>query len=160
MPIGLMLTLPVTGLLLSRFDSRRIMMIGALTFNIMLCGIGFATRTWELVLALFCFGSSRNLFNISANAQSIGVQALFDRSIIARFHGVWSLAVFAGAGLGSVMVSFSVSPAWHFVVVGILLTGLCIYAYPGTLSQRPAARQRRPMFVLPDKTLAKYGLIS
>src|ERR1700716_3693279 len=48
LPIGLMLTLPVTGLLLSRFDSRRIMMVGALSFNIMLCAIGFATRTWEL----------------------------------------------------------------------------------------------------------------
>ena len=160
LPVGLMGTLPLTGMLLSRFDSRRIMIIGAVFFNIMLCAIGFATKPWQLVIALVCFGSSRNLFNISANAQSIGVQALFDRSIIARFHGVWSLAVFAGAGLGSVMVSFSVSPAWHFAVVGVLLTALCIYAYPGTLSQRPAAREKRPLFVLPDKTLVKYGLIS
>src|SRR6202000_2373122 len=75
LPVGLMATLPVTGVLLSRFDSRRIMMIGAVLFNLMLCGIGFATRTWQLVIALFCFGSSRNLFNISVNAQSIGVQA-------------------------------------------------------------------------------------
>src|ERR1700729_659387 len=60
LPVGLMVTLPVTGLLLSRFDSRKIMMIGAIFFNLMLCGIGFATRTWELVIALVCFGSSRN----------------------------------------------------------------------------------------------------
>jgi len=55
LPIGLMLTLPVTGALLSRFDSRVIMMGGAVLFNLMLCGIGFATRTWELVVGLFCF---------------------------------------------------------------------------------------------------------
>lgn len=160
LPIGLMGTLPVTGLLLSRFDSRRILLIGAILFNIMLCGIGFATHTWQLVVALICFGSSRNLLNISANAQSIGVQALYDRSIIARFHGVWSLATFAGAALGSVMVSFSVSPAWHFTTVSILLTALTIYAYPGSVPQQPKPHERRPLFVLPDRTLVKYGLIS
>lgn len=160
MPIGLMLTLPVTGMLLSRFDSRRIMMIGAVSFNTMLCAIGFATCTWELVLALFCFGISRNLMNISANAQSIGVQALYDRSIIARFHGIWSLAGFGGAALGSLMVSFSIAPGWHFLIVGGLMTLLCLYAFPGSLSQQPHARERRPLLTLPNKSLAKYGLIS
>src|ERR1700761_7160623 len=61
LPIGLMTTLPVTGVLLSRRDSRKIMMIGAIFFNLMLCGIGFATQTWELVIALVCFGSARIL---------------------------------------------------------------------------------------------------
>ncbi|HXB94057.1 MAG TPA: MFS transporter, partial [Puia sp.] len=61
LPIGLMGTLPLTGMLLSRYDSRRIMMIGAMLFNVMLCAIGFAGQTWQLVLALVCFGSSRNL---------------------------------------------------------------------------------------------------
>jgi MFS family permease len=160
MPIGLMLTLPVTGTLLSRFDSRRIMLIGALAFNSMLCGIGFATRTWELALALFGFGVSRNLMNISANAQSIGVQALYDRSIIARFHGIWSLAGFGGAALGSLMVSMNINPGWHFFIVGSLLVILCLYAFPGSLPQQPHARERRRLFALPDKALAKYGLIS
>src|SRR5882757_8367849 len=160
LPIGLMATLPVTGVLLSRFDSRRIMMIGAVLFNLMLCGIGFANKTWELAIALFCFGSSRNLLNISVNAQSIGVQALYDRSIIARFHGIWSLAGFGGAAVGSLMVSFAVSPGWHFLLVGLLLTVLAIYAFPGSLPQQPAVRERRAWFALPDKTLAKLGVIS
>jgi MFS family permease len=160
LPIGLLLTLPVTGSLLSKYDSRGIMITGAVLFNLMLCGIGFARRTWELVLGLFCFGASRNLLNISANAQSIGVQALYDRSIIARFHGIWSLAGFGGAALGSLMVSFAVPPGWHFLLVGSLLTLLAFYAFPGALPQEPAVRERRPWFALPDKALAKFGLIS
>lgn len=160
LPIGLMTTLPVTGVLLSRFDSRRVMIIGAVLFNAMLCAIGFATKVWQLVPALFFFGVSRNLLNISVNAQSIGVQALYDRSIIARFHAVWSLAGMSAAALGYVMVSSSVSPAWHFLVVGVLLTVLCVYAYPGSLHQQPSPRQRRPWFALPDRSLIKYGMIS
>ena len=160
LPIGLMGTLPVTGFLLSRFDSRKIMMIGAVSFNLMLCAIGFATRSWELALALVCFGSSRNLMNISANAQSIGVQSLFERQIIARFHGIWSLAGFGAVALGFLMVSLSVPPSWHFLIVGAVLTAGCCYAYPGSLPQQPAARERRPWLAMPDKTLIKYGLIS
>jgi MFS family permease len=166
LPIGLMLTLPVTGILLARRDSRHIMLMGALFFNCMLSLIGFSTHTWELVLALFCFGSSRNLMNISANAQSIGVQALYDRSIIAGFHGIWSLAGFGGAALGSLMVSFHISPGWHFFFTGLVLSGLSLYAYPGSISQRPAERskarpmERRPWFILPGKKLLKFGLIS
>jgi MFS family permease len=160
LPVGLMATLPLTGMLLSRFDSRRIMMIGAVSFNLMLCAIGFATRSWQLALALVFFGSSRNLMNISANAQSIGVQSLFERPVIARFHGVWSLAGFGAAALGSLMVSFAVAPAGHFLGVGLVLTACCWYAYPGSLPQQPAPRERRSWFALPDKTLAKYGLIS
>ena len=37
LPIGLLVTLPITGLLLSRYDSRRILITGAVFFNIMLC---------------------------------------------------------------------------------------------------------------------------
>jgi MFS family permease len=160
LPVGLLATLPVTGALLSRFDSRRIMMIGAVFFNVMLMVIGFATQPWQLIVALVCFGSSRNLLNISANAQSIGVQALYDKSIIARFHGIWSLALLAGAALGAVMVSFSVPSYWHFSVVGVLLTVLCIYAYPGSLRQQPAPQEKRPLFALPSRTMVKYGLIA
>jgi MFS family permease len=160
LPIGLLLTLPITGILLSRHDSRRILITGAIFFNIILSLIGYATHVWELVVGLFCLGSSRNLLNISANAQSIGVQAMFDRSIIAGFHGIWSLAGFGGAALGSVMVSFNITPGVHFLVVGILLTGMACYAYPSSLHQLPMAREKRPRFSLPDRHLLKFGLIS
>lgn len=160
LPIGLMLTLPVTGILLSRFDSRVIMMGGAVLFNLMLCGIGFVASPWQLVAGLFCFGASRNLLSISANAQSIGVQALYDRSIIARFHAIWSLAGFGGAVLGSLMASLSVRPGWHFLLVGLMLTLLAFFAFPGALPQQPATAERRPWFALPDKTLIKFGFIS
>jgi MFS family permease len=160
LPVGLMATLPLTNVLLSRFDSRRIMMIGAIFFNLMLCCIGFATEVWQLAIALVCFGCSRNLMNISANAQSIGVQGLYDKSIIARFHAIWSLAGFAGAGVGALMVRFSIPTYWHFTMVGGLLTIVCIYAYPDSLRQQPSPRERMPWFALPSKTLVKYGLIS
>lgn len=160
LPVGLLMTLPVTGLLLSRFSSRNIMITGAVLFNLMLGVIGFASHTWQLLVALFCFGSSRNLMNISMNAQSIGVQQLYDRPIITTFHGVWSLAGFAGAATGSLMVSGGIAPAYHFTVVGLLLTACVFYAFPNSLPLLPSAKDRRKGFTLPDASLMKFGLIS
>lgn len=161
LPAGLMCTLPVTGYLLRRFSSRYIMFTGAVLFNIMLCLVGFAQQTWQLVLVLFFFGSSRNLFNISANAQSIGVQKLYDRSIIATFHGIWSVAGFAAAAAGSLVVSFSIHPSWHFLVVAIILTSLCAFFFKDTVNQRPQPHERlqKTTIRIPDKALLKLGFI-
>src|SRR5919206_2531880 len=52
LPVGLMLTLPVTGTLLSRYSSRNILLIGTLLFNGMLSLLGFVTQTWQLVVVL------------------------------------------------------------------------------------------------------------
>jgi MFS family permease len=161
LPAGLMCTLPVTGYLLRRFSSRYIMLSGAVLFNIMLCLVGFTQETWQLVVVLFFFGSSRNLFNISANAQSIGVQAMYDRSIIATFHGIWSIAGFAAAAVGSLVVSLSIPPSWHFLVVCIFLTGLCFYFFKDSVHQQPQPHERlqKTKFRIPDKALLKLGFI-
>ncbi|WP_343704373.1 MFS transporter [Chitinophaga sp.] len=158
LPLGLMFTMPVTGLLLQRFSSSVIMFAGSLAFNAMLSCLGFAGEVWQLVGGLFLFGASRNLLNISMNAQSVGVQALYNRSIITTFHGIWSVAGFSGAAVGGVMVYFQVTPAIHFMVTGILLVILGFFAYPGVLHQPPASTGKRRL-AWPDRHLMKYGLI-
>jgi MFS family permease len=160
LPLGLILTLPVTGILLQRFSSRNIMMVGALVFNLMLALIGFVSNSWQLVILLFCFGCSRNLMNISMNAQSIGVQALFSQSIITTFHGVWSLAGFGGALIGLLMVNLTIPTSWHFLAVGLSMVLLGFFAFPTSLHQPPATSSGGKRFILPDKYLLKYGLIS
>jgi len=161
LPTGLMLMLPVTGILLHRYSSRQVMLVGAVLYNLALALLGFAAHTWQLVLLLFCFGASRNLLNISVNAQSVGVQALYPRSIIAMFHGFWSVAGFAAAAVGAVLVKANVAPAYHFLGVGILLTGLGLLFFPRTLYLPPTTETRRPgLSALSDPTLLRFGAIA
>jgi MFS family permease len=161
LPVGLILTLPITGNLLSRFNGKYVMLVGTVAFNLMLALLGFTTQTWQLVLVLFCFGSSRNLMNISVNAQSVGVQALYDRSIITTFHGIWSMAGFGAAALGYLMVSGKIPPSYHFMIVGLLLVLTAFYFFSNTLDQKLELKQeRKPAFALPDKAMVKFGLIS
>ncbi|MEP6727931.1 MAG: MFS transporter [Bacteroidota bacterium] len=159
MPIGLILTLPVTGKLLGHFESRVIMVVGAVIFNILLGLPGFVVNTLQLVIVLFCFGSARNLMNLSANTQAVDVQALYTRSILTTMHGIWSLAGFAGAGLGYLMVLFNISTAWHLLSVSIILVVTAVICFPYTLEKKPEPQAKKPVFSLPDKQMMKFALI-
>ena len=161
MPAGLMLTLPLTGWLLQRFSSRQVMLVGAILYNVVLALLGWATHTWQLVALLFCFGSSRNLLNISMNAQSVGVQARYGRSIIASFHGVWSVAGFGAAALGTLLVGQSVGTGPHFGTVAAVLTVVALLGYRHSLALAPSPTvARRPSFAWPDKALLQFGAIA
>ncbi len=159
MPIGLILTLPLTKTLLRKHSSNIIMLFGALLFNILLCFPGFTSSTLQLMGLLFGFGVARNLMNISVNAQSVGVQAYYSRSIITTFHGIWSLAGFAGAGLGYIMVANNIGMSVHLPIAGVSMVILAIAAYPQTLYQAPLEEKPKPVFSLPDKSVLGYALI-
>lgn len=160
LPVGLMCTMPLTKYLLGRYSSRSIMLFGAIFFSLMLSLAGFATKAWQLVIVLFCFGSSRNLLNLSMNAQSVSVQNLYQKSITTTFHGVWSLAGFAGAAVGYIMVSLNIATNWHLPIVGISMLLLSVTMFSKTLYQAPVPQQRKPVFSLPDKHLLKFSLIA
>ena len=159
MPVGLLITMPFTGKLLDHYKSRTIMLIGALMYNGVLACMGFSGYTWVLGIILFFFGSSRNLMNLSINAQAIGVQALYTRSIMSSFHAVWSMAGFAGAAFGYLMVTLNVIPGWHLLGVSLLLTALTLYYYKDVLDQKPDHSVKRSIFTLPPKGMLIFSLI-
>jgi MFS family permease len=159
MPVGLLITMPFTGKFLDHYKSRTIMLIGALMYNGVLACIGFSSYTWVLGITLFFFGSSRNLMNLSINAQAIGVQALYTRSIMSSFHAVWSMAGFAGAAFGYLMVTLNIIPGWHLLGVSLLLTSLTLYYYRDALDQLPDHSVKRSIFTLPPKGMLIFSLI-
>lgn len=160
LPLGLILTLPLTGILLGRVSSRYVMLAGALLYAVLLPALGLINAVWQLVALLFLFGSSRNFLNIAINAQSVGVQAMYSRSIITSFHGIWSVAGFTGAALGSLMISCNVSIFIHFTIVGVLSLIMTMLAYGDALQEDNNANKKKTLLALPDKPLLKLGLIA
>jgi len=159
LPVGLILTLPVTGRLLSVYSSRSVLLFGALFINIVLSVIGFTANIWQLGITLFCYGSARNLLNISINAQAVGVQKLYKKSIMATFHGIWSLAGFAGAAVGYVMTYYNIAVVYHFLGISISLIIFSLYFFRDTLHEKPAPQAHKKIFYLPEKSLLKFAFI-
>lgn len=159
MPVGLMLTMPLTAKMIRHFSSRVMMLIGALAFSIILCLPGFMAYMWQLMVVLFFIGSTRNILGLSMNSQAVGIQALYDKSIMVTFHGIWSLAGFGGAAVGYLMVLFNIAPSYHLLFVGIAMLILSAMFYPSTYDYRPPETPNKSVFSMPDKHLLKFSLI-
>lgn len=160
LPIGLMVSLPLAGYLVAKFGSRIIVISSAILYACILPFIGFAQESWQLMAVLFMFGLGGNLLNIAMNTQGVGVEAIYNRSILASLHGIWSLAGFTGAAIGTFMISQHISPYFHFLIISgvALLIVLCAWSY--TLTSDSNTNIDQPIFVKPDKSLLNLGIIA
>jgi MFS family permease len=164
LPVGQLISLPLSGWLISKFGSRQLLIAASIFFPLTLILIPFAAATWQLVIILLFFGMWANLFNISMNTQAVEIEGLYGRSIMASFHGLWSLAGFCGAAIGSFFVSNSVSPLIHFISIGFLVGILILSFYRYTLPVKPETStdkaSKQKFFVKPDKYVWILGLIA
>ena len=160
LPVGLLTSLPVAGFLVAKYGSRVIVMVSAILYASTLPILGFADSVTQLMATLFVFGFGGNMMNISVNTQAVATETLYDKPIMASFHGVWSMAGFTGAAVGTLMVRFRVIPPYHFLSI-TALAALILLIFSGKLNRRDSNRdEKQPIFVRPDKSLLNFGLIA
>ncbi len=159
LPVGLMLSLPFSGWVITRIGSRKLLLFALPLYAAALFGLGLAQTTLQLIAVLFCFGFTSNAVNISINTQAVATEKLYNKPILASFHGLWSLAGFAGAAIGTLMIGKGIDPSVHFglifvvVVVGVAIAARYLQDDAGTV-------QSGPVFVMPDASLVKLGAVA
>ncbi|HEV7379239.1 MAG TPA: MFS transporter [Dyadobacter sp.] len=160
LPLGLMASLPISGWMVTNYGSKKMVLIGAVLYAITLVFIGFVTRTEQLVIVLFAFGLWGNLTNIAINTQAVAVEQVYGKSIMASFHGLWSLAGFVSAVIGYGFISFNIPPQIHFSVIAAMAFIIMFTAYKHTMPDSEKQQgESEPMFVKPDRDLLILGLI-
>ena len=159
LPVGSMFSLPLAGWLVAKFGSKKIVTISLIGYPFVLLVIGVVATVWQLIATLFIFGLFGNLCNISINTQAVGVERLFNRSIMASFHGIWSLAGFTGAAIGTIIISFNISPLLHFIwITGISL--VLMFSLARFALEKDTIHTNQPIFAKPDGLLLRLGLIA
>ncbi|WP_417886990.1 MFS transporter [Zunongwangia sp.] len=118
LPIGNIVGLPISGWLVSKFDSRNPLLAGIILIAISLAGIGWSTNIYTLIVCLFFYAFSVRIMNIAMNTQSISVQQSFLRKIIGSFHAAWSCGGIAGVAVSTVMVRYNIGMGIHLSIVG------------------------------------------
>jgi MFS family permease len=162
LPVGQFLMMPFSGKLVTRFGSHKVLLYALPVYTICLSNVGLVQAGWQLAIALFLFGLSGNMCNISINTQGVAAERLYERPIMASFHGGWSLAGFTGALIGLLMINLKVPVYWHFVTVILLVWTIVWINYPflvRTKLSTTAEEPRRKFFNKPDAILLQLGII-
>ena len=161
LPIGSILSMPVAGVLVSKYGSRYVLMTAGLLYAVILPTLGLTATSWQLFSCLVLFGFCGNLANIAVNTQAVLVEAMYGRSIMASFHGLWSLGGFTGASIGSGMSALGILPYQHFLVIMVLAMIIVAVAIRYVVSHdAPATGEKTPLFAWPDKVLLILGIIA
>ncbi|MEJ7685077.1 MAG: MFS transporter [Segetibacter sp.] len=85
LPVGQLIGLPLSAWLSTRFGTKSVMLIASVLYPLTLVLLASAASSTQLVLALGLFGLWANMINIAMNAQAVGVENLYGRSIMASF---------------------------------------------------------------------------
>lgn len=168
-PVGKFIAIPLAGYLVSKLGSRIMVQVSILGYALSLFAIGTALNIYMLGVFLFCFGVFWNLCDISLNTQGIGIERLYGRTIMASFHGGWSLAACLGALIGFVMIVSDIAPFWHFTMVAVIILLLTLmsrrYLQEDTMAaqdekQEAEDKPEKWQYIKkPEMLLIKLGLV-
>ena len=163
-PVGQICGMTISGLIVSKIGSKKILPLALMGYVIALLLIGLSSTEYALIMSLIVFGFCGNFCNISVNTQAISLEAVYDKPIMASFHGGWSLAGLTGASIGLLMASIHLHPIYHFCIIGaIVIITLLLnrqYLQPDIKKERDpadvAARKHRK----PETFLFLLGIVA
>jgi MFS family permease len=139
-----------------------------MVYGIALVSLGLAKNTFQLVICLVCYGFASNAVNISVNTQAVATEKLYDKPIMASFHGLWSLAGFTGAGIGTFMIGRGIDPFHHFIIIlavitfGVIIASRYLYEDAGVVtgSSDSLPLRERLSLIVPLFTLGSIAFCS
>lgn len=159
MPVSSMIGLPISGWLVSKFDSRNPLIAAYFFFAVALVVIGNSAGMVALVAGICLFAFSMRILNISMNTQSLTLQKLFPRKILGSFHGLWSTGGLVGVLFSTLLIKLNVPMQTHFWIVGSIGVLLGMISYPFLLPKDRATAGNKLRLGKPDKFILYLGLL-
>ncbi len=159
MPVSSLIGLPVSGWLVSKFNSRFPLLIASVFYALSLAMIGFSEDIIVLIAAICFFSFSMRISGISMNTQSLKLQDSFIRKIVGSFHGLWSTGGLVGVSFSTLMIKMDFSMKQHLLAVSIFALIAAIFAFPFLIKKDRAAVGNKLILGKPDKFILYLGLL-
>jgi MFS family permease len=160
MPIGSLLGLPISGWLVSKYNSRVPLIIGFALNTFALALIGFSHNVVTLVIAVLLFSFTTRIYNISVNTQAISLQKFYERKIMGSFHGFWSTGGIFGILFSTLMLNWGISIQSHFIMVGAVALILTVFSYKYLLKNDKAEKGNKIILGKPDPYIFYLGVVA
>lgn len=123
MAMGSMTSLPISGLLISRFGEKSVVRYAALLTCVSLStiGLGYVAGVAPVIIGLYLMGAGLGCWDVAMNVQGTKVEHRLMRVIMPRFHAGYSVGTVGGALLGALLIHLDVGIAVNLVLVAVLV---------------------------------------
>ncbi|MCR8667796.1 MFS transporter [Aestuariibaculum sp. M13] len=159
MPISSLIGLPISGWLVSKFDSRIPLIFAFTLFSISMASIGFATTTFALVCSISGFAFCLRILNISINTQSITLQKKYEKRVVGAFHGLWSSGGVLGVGISTLMVKFDVPIQIHMLSIAVFSLAVALLTFRFTVKNDKSPSGNKLIISKPDPYIMSLGIL-
>jgi predicted MFS family arabinose efflux permease len=136
----------LSGWLVDRRGSRAVTVATSAALSVGLPLIGIAPTAAMLFSVLIALGALDGLTDVAMNAQAVALQQRFHRSIITRFHAMWSAGAVLGGIVASRAAAAGISLRSQLLTTGGVLclatVGAAFWLLPGRT--RPSERPHEP----------------
>lgn len=157
MPVSSLVGLPISGWLISRYNSRGPLMAAMVLLSGSLTLIGFAESVFILACGMSLFAFHMRILGIAVNAQGLTLQKHFERKIFGSFHGVWSTGGIVGVGISTSAVAMDIRMPAHFLGVTLASLAIGLYSYRFLLRNDRSADGNKLILGKPDPLLIILG---
>jgi MFS family permease len=159
MPISSMIGLPLSGWMVSKYDSRVPLAAAFVMLGVATVLIGFSVSTPMLVFSICFFSFALRMLNISMNTQAITLQKLYQKRINGSFHGLWSTGGIFGVGVSTLLIALDVPMNYHLMIVSIVVFGVTAYSHRHLLRNDRAPAGNKLKVGKPDPLIVSLGLL-
>jgi predicted MFS family arabinose efflux permease len=142
MGLGGLAATSFSGWLVDRRGSRTTTLATSAAMSLWLPILGFAPTAVLVFAALLVLGALDGLTDVAMNSQAVELQRRTHRSIITRFHAVWSAGAVVGGLVASRAAAGGISLHVQLLVTGVLLAALTVVASRSLLPDRRRPRGR------------------
>lgn len=132
-PAGAIAAGLLAAMLIRRFGSARIAVIGTVLTSLGLLSAALAPSGVLFAVALFLGGASDAITDVAQNAHGLRVQRRYGRSIINGFHAIWSIGAVLGGVMAAVAIALQLPLAVHlgistalFATVALVSLRFCL----------------------------------
>lgn len=132
-PAGAIAAGLLAAVLIRRFGSARVAVIGTVLTSLGLLSAALAPSGVLFALALLLGGASDAITDVAQNAHGLRVQKRYGRSIINGFHAIWSIGAVLGGVMAAGAIALHLPLAVHlgistalFAAVALVALGFCL----------------------------------
>ena len=164
-PIGLITAMQFVSRLVERWTSAVVVRWAAVAASVSMVLPSLAWSLPSLAVALFLLGFSLGSLDIAMNTQAVAIERGYGRPIMSGIHGMYSVGVLIGAGVGALAAHAELDPLVHFSAAAFVLGASGVVASRSLLGAEADTEHApddtdRPLRLLSHPGLIALGVIA